>query len=514
MKFDWKKHSLLVVLLALSAVGLAVRLVAARTVGFGDSEALYASYALFPAPAYLDHPGLIGLVARALGHGHAPSPESAHVFTAIAMTFAPWAVVAACRVLGATMRASLGAAIAVAVAPEIAVGLFGMTPDLVLFFAWMATVALFGRALLSHADSTAAAALFLGAGLALGLACAAKVSGLVLGLALIVTLAAPSQRAHARTAWPWLTFGLAALIFAPVLLFEAHKGWPMVHHRLIDTQHDASVSLRNAAATLAGQALYVSPVLAVAGVVLGRELIATRRDDPVQALLAATLLVPLGVLGVLCLWSRVAEPHWLAPAWLALPLYYAHASTHARGSARAHPARPPVSKRLAIAGVAVGLFASSLVYAWVLVPGLVAYVPRTFYEPKLDIANELFGWPEAVADVERDALEARVRLGDDREVAVVGSVWMVCAQLRAALPAELAVGCAGKDTADFATWSPKSNWSRAEIIVFVHDNRAPVDSSTLFPDRALLREHTRTIMRGGQTARVFTIEVLSRRAAS
>ena len=28
--------------------------------GFGDSEALYACYALHPQPAYLDHPALIG----------------------------------------------------------------------------------------------------------------------------------------------------------------------------------------------------------------------------------------------------------------------------------------------------------------------------------------------------------------------------------------------------------------------------------------------------------------------
>src|SRR6185503_15989138 len=47
-----------------SVVLLAVRLAAARVVGFGDSEALYACYALHPQPAYLDHPGLVGLFAR------------------------------------------------------------------------------------------------------------------------------------------------------------------------------------------------------------------------------------------------------------------------------------------------------------------------------------------------------------------------------------------------------------------------------------------------------------------
>jgi len=39
------------VLVGFTLVALAVRLVAAVSVDFGDSEALYASYALFPAPA-------------------------------------------------------------------------------------------------------------------------------------------------------------------------------------------------------------------------------------------------------------------------------------------------------------------------------------------------------------------------------------------------------------------------------------------------------------------------------
>ena len=66
-----------------TAVFLALRLVAASRVGFGDSEALYASYALHPQPAYLDHPGLVGLLARAVGGGTAPTPDRAHLFTAV-----------------------------------------------------------------------------------------------------------------------------------------------------------------------------------------------------------------------------------------------------------------------------------------------------------------------------------------------------------------------------------------------------------------------------------------------
>ena len=63
------------------------RFLVANGTGFGDAEALYASYALHPQPAYLDHPGLVGFVARALGAGGAPTPQTAHVFASVIAKF-------------------------------------------------------------------------------------------------------------------------------------------------------------------------------------------------------------------------------------------------------------------------------------------------------------------------------------------------------------------------------------------------------------------------------------------
>src|ERR1019366_2677410 len=114
-------------LAALSASLLAIRLYAATRVGFGDSEALYAAYAVHPQPAYLDPPPLIGLVARALGGGTAPSPERAHLMTAVLASLVPWAMALACRGAGASWRRAFAAALVFAVVPEIAIGLFAMT---------------------------------------------------------------------------------------------------------------------------------------------------------------------------------------------------------------------------------------------------------------------------------------------------------------------------------------------------------------------------------------------------
>jgi hypothetical protein len=222
-------------LAALSAVLLTVRLYAAHRVGFGDSEALYASYALFPQAAYLDHPGLIGLFAHTLGRGTAPSPLAAHTVTALVSTAAPWLVVVGARSAGASLRSAAAVALGVAVTPEIAVGLFAMTPDLLLFIAWTASLGLAALGLRAPHTSTRAAVSLVLAGLAAGIGCAAKVSAGALVLALLATYASSHARVHARTVWPWLGLAAGGVVVFPIFLFEARTGWPMLRHRLVDT---------------------------------------------------------------------------------------------------------------------------------------------------------------------------------------------------------------------------------------------------------------------------------------
>src|SRR5690606_30785535 len=75
--------------LALSLGLLALRLHTARGLGYGDAEALYACYALYPQPAYLDHPGLIGVLMSWVGRGSAPEAPTAHGVSALIATLVP-----------------------------------------------------------------------------------------------------------------------------------------------------------------------------------------------------------------------------------------------------------------------------------------------------------------------------------------------------------------------------------------------------------------------------------------
>ncbi len=482
------------VLVLASIVLFGVRLLAATRIGFGDSEALYATYALHPQPAYLDHPGLVGAVARAIGSGTAPGPERTHVLTSVLSTLVPWTMALACRACGAAWRRSLAAAVVFALAPEVGIGLFALTPDLLLALLWTGALGLAADALASLPGSARAARGFAAAGLLAGAAAASKVSGVMLVAGLAVAYASRPAKAHARTVAPWVGLGAGLLVTAPIVVFEARSGWPMLQHRLVDSQATAGLSLRNVGALVGGQVAYLSPVTAWLAALAGRAMWRGRRDATGR-LLCVCCVLPLSVLVPLCLWSRVAEPHWVAPALLALV------------PAAARSASPP-SRRLVVSASALGGALIAAAYAWVLAPALLRFAPAS-YDPRLDLANELYGWPDVVRVVRDEARLVRATPGyEGADLTVVGPHWVICAQLDAALRADLPVGCDTPIRDDFDDWWPRDLWRRASVLVWVTDTRFP--AAPALPTHATWRSREVRIERGGRTVRVFAVSVLVR----
>lgn len=483
----------------LSAVLYALRLNATRTVGFGDSEALYACYAMHPAAAYLDHPGLIGVIARLIGSGTAPTPEAAHTITSLLATAVPWIGNGTARALGATRRGGAICGLVLLAAPEMAIGLFAMTPDLPLAIGWLTSLACVGVALRSDPKSFRAAACFLTAGLVAGIASTAKITGLLLLVALAWTYA--SNEKTRRERWPWAGIALGVFAFSPVVLFEAHNRFPMLKHRLVDTQVGAGLSLWNLLKLVGGQAGYVSPLFVVAAVWIFIDLKNRRNEDDITKLLWRVTVLPLVALMPLMLVSKVAEPHWIAPAFLGLSLHYAR-----------NPMQiTRITSRFAHISMGVALAMVLFVHAWVLSPALVRYAPKSM-DPRYDIANELFGWPDAVSSArellgDQSSIEARLE-----PIVVVGPHWTVCAQLAAAMGNAQPVGCMTPVPDDFDDWQPRATWENADTILYVTDNRYEEDLAKKFPDRVVAKRSHTTVLRGGRIARTFSLVILQRRA--
>jgi hypothetical protein len=261
----------------------------------------------------------------------------------------------------------------------------------------------------------------------------------------------------------------------------------------VATQHASAFSWLNAGALVAGQVAYLSPIVALLVVLAARE--AWRgRHDAVGSLLVVAFAVPLAALVPLCLWSRAAEPHWLAPSLLAL----------GPAAARAQ-AVPP--RRLLVASAALSGAVVAAVHAWVLIPAAMRLAPAS-YDARFDLANELYGWEPVVRAVRSEALPGP---GPRTSSAVVvGPHWVICAQLEAAMRGDVPVGCDTPIPDDFDAWLPRERWRTADSIVWVTDTRfgPPPD----LPTYGVVRTRHIHVRRGGREVRLFTITVLERRA--
>jgi hypothetical protein len=488
-----RRSALFRLAIALSLALFVLRVTLATSTGFGDSEALYASYALFPQPAYLDHPGLVGLVARWVGGGHAPEPFRAHLVTTALAALVPWLGALGARLAGSNAIGAAGTVLALALVPEFAVGLYGLTPDLFLCLTLLGALTAASAALRAEPRSFRALVATLLTGGLVGLATLSKVTGGLFGLSFLVALFSARDRRRLRTVAPWAALGIALVLVSPLVVWEARQDWPMLRHRLVTTQTAAGFSLRNLGALVGGQLVYLSPFYAWGAWVLGRDLWRRRREDEVTWMLWLATVIPGSVLVVLCLWSRVAEPHWLAPALLPLGLHLGRSSA--------------VSSRLAQWALGTGAALTLLVWALVKTP-LGTRWPESLYNPRYDLTNDLYVWGPAKRLLE-DAVE-QASMDSHTLPVVVGPHWTVCAQAQVVVGRRVRVGCNSPLRDDFDRWFPRKEWLRAKTLLFVTDDRFAVDPSRELPERKVAAISRVGIRRGGRLVRTVQITRLDK----
>ncbi len=467
-----------------SAALFGLRVYLAQRVAFGDAEALYLSYALFPQPGYLDHPGLVGSVGQILGNGAVPTPYTVHLLSALLATLVPWIGGWAAWRAGAASSGALRTVLCLALVPELSIGLFGLTPDLLLACFWLGALG-FGAKVLSP-NSTAGTLSYLGLGACLAMALLSKVSGGLLALVVAAcVLQSPVQR---RRVGPYLGAALALLLVYPWVHWEWSQGAPMLTHRLSSTQGAAGLSLRNVGALLGGQLLYVTPPFLLGAWTVARSLRRSRTADPVSALLWRACVVPGALLGALCLWSRVAEPHWIAPMYLSLAVQLGRL--------------PPLAARLQRIALSFGAIAVAFALFWVGTD----YPPRLLgkhYHPRYDLTNDLYAWgpgKRLLNDVvQRTVLDAQ------RLPVVVGPHWIICAQAQLAIGRSVRVGCNTPIPDDFDRWLPREKWRSAAVVLYVHDSRFDVVPSEALPGRVERSRSKVDVLRGGRVVRTLWV---------
>ncbi len=207
----------------------ALRLLVAGLSPISADEAYYWTWSRALAPGYLDHPPMVALWIAAGTRLCGDTALGVRLFAPLAAAAGSLLLVAAardllapaCPEMGGDIGPGIKAAILLNATLLLGIGAVTMTPDTPLLFFWTAALGALGRVV-----ATRRGAWWLAVGLAIGLAMDSKYTALLTASGIPLWLVATREgRRWLRTPWPWLAAGLALLVFAPVLAWNAVHGW-------------------------------------------------------------------------------------------------------------------------------------------------------------------------------------------------------------------------------------------------------------------------------------------------
>ena len=479
--------------IGLVAYAIALRLLYLGLVDLIPEEAYYWSYAQHLDFGYLDHPPLVAWLVR-LGTAAFGHSEFAVRIGALACWGVAAGFVYGLARSGGDRAAGLAALLLFAVLPYFfAVGLV-MTPDAPLVAAWAAALFFLARALLLGRSRA-----WWGAGAALGIGLLSKYSIAWLGLAaLVFVLADPASRRWLRRPEPYGAALLAALLFSPVLVWNARHGW--VSFAFQGARRLAKPAELGLPWLVASAALLLSPLGLAAAL---RALVP--RDEPegddARRLHRFALVftgVPLALLVAFSL-RHAVRANWTGPVWLAaLPAIARTLAAHAAA------ARPQAR------AWAATLVALLLLYGFGL-QHLALGLPGIGYPRKLRLP---VGWSELGAQV--DAIAAQLEREVGRPPLRVGmDHYFIVSELAFYDPgggAAEAVGrhLFGQHDLMYAGWSP-ARLHDGKPLVLVSFARKDLEDDALAPFVEGLeptREHT--LERGGRSVGRFYSRVARR----
>ena len=289
------------------------------------------------------------------------------------------------RVGGAT--AALRAALIMSVMPLAAAGLVLATPDAPLLAATAVAIYCLVRALESPVGSRGSLRWWIATGAALGVAFSSKYTSILLPVAVVVAVVVRRElRERLREPGPYVACVVAALVFIPVLAWNASHGWIsfvfQLRHGLSAPQGSALLAAwKHEGDFFGGQAALASPILFImmaiaVGAALRRGATAVRFTLAMVALVSFTFFIYSAV-------RQRVEPNWPAPAYIPAIVLLATMSLSGRGFTWLK------------AGVGLAALMSVIIYAQALAPILPI-------KPSKDPIARAFGWTE-VANAARDA---------------------------------------------------------------------------------------------------------------
>ncbi|MDX2203661.1 MAG: glycosyltransferase family 39 protein [Hyphomicrobiaceae bacterium] len=360
-------------LAAVVAVALLRAVVAAAT-GLTDDESYYRLWALAPAISYLDHPPMVGWLMAA---GRAIAGDTAFGLRLPALLIS----LAGPFLLWRTAALLFGREVAVAAVlfslamPLLAVGGVLLTPDAPSVFFWgLCAWALAELHVSRNANWWLAVGLFAGLGLL------SKYTNLFVGAGILLwLLAVPRNRAWLASWQLWAGGLLAALLTAPVIVWNARYHWASFDKQLGRAARGADWSLEFLLEMLGGYIGLASPLIAVIGLIglarILREAVRTRDE---RAILIVSGLAPVLLYFLVHALHARVQANWLAPLYPVMALLAGYQLSRSSSAFRG---------RWLGAALAVGAALTALVYAHALHPFVVLPGSR-------DPTSQMRGWQD------------------------------------------------------------------------------------------------------------------------
>jgi dolichol-phosphate mannosyltransferase len=300
--------------LAIAVYAVALRIVYQGSIDLIPQEAYYWNYAQHPALGYLDHPPM---VAWLIGLGTSVFGDTEFGVRIVAtfawLTTAYFVVRLTKNLFGQT--AAFLALLLVSVFPfYFLIGIL-TTPDAPLTAAWAGALYFLERALRAKE-----ARAWLGAGLCVGLGMLSKYTIALLGPAtLVYLLVDPQSRWWLLTRWPYLCAGVVAVLFTPVMAWNANHDWASFHF-----QGSRRWLQGDLAFSMPALVLYIAALLGPIGISLAGHAASRMVRLPARAFLREAgifvtvfTLAPLSVFVFYSLFHSV-KLNWTGPVWLAL----------------------------------------------------------------------------------------------------------------------------------------------------------------------------------------------------
>jgi 4-amino-4-deoxy-L-arabinose transferase-like glycosyltransferase len=355
---------------------LVVLLAVSGAYGFHGDEMYYVVAGQHPAFGYVDQPPLTPLLSAASVALLGVSPTAVRLLPALEMALIVVLIALMARDLGGSRRAQVLAAITAALSGYLGAGHLDTTtdPDLL---AWAIILWLLVR-LLAGGDRR----LWLALGVVAGIGLENKDTLLFLGAGLAVGLVLARRWEVVRSPWAWAAVGIALLLWAPNLLWQAANGWPQISM----ARAIAGYAADNRAQVVPLLWLFTGPLLfpvSVAGLlwVLVAKAAAPWRPIGIAALVALALVVATGGKAYYAIGSA---PMFMAAGAILLD----------RWLARGH-------FRLKVSGFGTAAVLSGALIVYLTLPILpvAAFATSTLPATVPDTANQI-GWPRFVATVE------------------------------------------------------------------------------------------------------------------